>query len=270
MLSEIVGYRSGLALSTMKMRKLLAEDAEGEHAWPRRPEDGMRVRAEDFEQTVRFLLYRLGRLRTPSMLEPYRWLHAMMKDPKRSRMVPDLIRWLGDATQERRPGAPIDLRPVFEKAADAYGYAGFQMAKEFYDEAIEHMHGSTFGKFRAIEWKDIVELDALFKNENLVTDGEFFDQRFIDYLHRNFGDITKIHWRQFERLTAEYFAKEGFRVKLSPGRKDNGIDVRVWRDGGTAPTIMIQCKRQKDDVEQVVLKALYADLSTREQRAASS
>lgn len=49
-LSEIVGHRSGLALSVMKMRKLLASDGEGAHAWPRRMEDGMRVRAEEFEQ----------------------------------------------------------------------------------------------------------------------------------------------------------------------------------------------------------------------------
>lgn len=259
-LSEIVGYRSGLALSVMKMRKLLASDGEGAHAWPRMMEDGMRVRAEEFEQTVRFLLYTLGRLRSPSMFGPYQWLHALMKNPKQSHMVPDLIRWLGEAGQKSRHGEPLDLAPVFEKATEKYGHSGLQMVKEFYGEAMEHVQGSPFGNFRAIEWKDVVDLEALFKSENLVTHGEFFDQRFIDYLHRNFGDITRIHWRQFERLTAEYFAKEGFRVKLGSGRRDNGIDVRVWRDEETAPTIVIQCKRQKADVEQVVLKALYADL----------
>jgi restriction system protein len=46
-------------------------------------------------------------------------------------------------------------------------------------------------------------------------------------------------------------------------RDDGNIDVRVWpRDADRArpPTILIQCKRQKQKVGKVVIKALYADI----------
>ena len=73
-----------------------------------------------------------------------------------------------------------------------------------------------------------------------------------------------MHWRKFEELTAEYFQKQGFNVELGPGTNDDGVDVRVWKPtqdrNNEAPHIIIQCKRQKHNVEKVVVKGLYADM----------
>jgi restriction system protein len=73
-----------------------------------------------------------------------------------------------------------------------------------------------------------------------------------------------MHWRKFEELTAEYFKREGFNVELGPGSNDDGIDVRVWTPtqdmASDPPHMIIQCKRQKDKVEKVVVKGLYADV----------
>lgn len=113
-----------------------------------------------------------------------------------------------------------------------------------------------------MEWKDQIELKQLFEGELLNSAyGSFFDQRYIDFLHRNFEKIDAVHWRKFEHLTAEFLDREGYEVALGPGRGDDGVDVRAWlKDSREAPHIIVQCKRQKDAVPKVVLKALYADL----------
>jgi restriction system protein len=70
-----------------------------------------------------------------------------------------------------------------------------------------------------------------------------------------------MQWRKFEGLAGEY--REGYRVEMGSGRADGGVDLRVWRDvqaGDIAPTILVQCKRQKAKVPQVVVKALDADV----------
>ena len=93
--------------------------------------------------------------------------------------------------------------------------------------------------------------------------GNFFDQRFIDYLYQNFDDIDKMNWRKFEGLTAEFFKREGFHVNIGAGRNDDSIDARVYsteEDTGKPPLILIQCKRQKEKVEKVIVKALWADI----------
>jgi restriction system protein len=108
-------------------------------------------------------------------------------------------------------------------------------------------------------------LEDLFRSESLTTFyGTFFDQRFIDYLAREFEAIDRINWRKFEGLVGEYFHREGFVVTLGPGRGDEGVDARIWpKDADAAsrpPAMLVQCKRQQENVSKVVLKALYADV----------
>ena len=74
-----------------------------------------------------------------------------------------------------------------------------------------------------------------------------------------------MYWRNFERLTAEYFDRNGYAVTLGPGSKDGGVDIRLWpkdSDKTLPPLMLIQCKRYKQgslvDVEYV--KALWSDV----------
>src|SRR5215469_15428235 len=63
--------------------------------------------------------------------------------------------------------------------------------------------------------------------------------------------MAHIHWRNFERLTTEFFRRQGYEVDLRTGTKDGGLDVRVWtdRDSRTRSLLMlIQCKRHKEVV----------------------
>ena len=52
-----------------------------------------------------------------------------------------------------------------------------------------------------------------------------------------------------------------YEVELGSGRNDDNVDIRAWADGSVGPpTILIQCKREKNKVGKVVVNALYADI----------
>lgn len=116
-------------------------------------------------------------------------------------------------------------------------------------------------------WDGAIPLTKLFKGESIPDDPELYlDQRFIDYLSARGEDIERIHWRNFERLCAEFFKRHGFTVELGPGTKDGGIDVRVWPHGseGVGPALLlIQCKRHSSSNQVGVqwIKALWADVA---------
>ena len=127
---------------------------------------------------------------------------------------------------------------------------------------------------RSVRWFQVEEvntswaipLGALFNAENIPPDPDtYLDQRYIDFLAKNSEDLHRIHWRNFERLTAEFFRVKGFRVELGPGGDDGGIDIRVWNEGADKsgpPLLVIQCKRYKDtnDVEIETVKAFWTDV----------
>lgn len=103
-----------------------------------------------------------------------------------------------------------------------------------------------------------IKLDELFKREEANSEiGNFFDQRYIDYLYKNFNDLSKIHWRKFEELTAEFFERQGYSVTLGTGRKDGGIDIKIRKDN---QLIIVQCKRWRDAVGVQTIKALDSDI----------
>ncbi|WP_203816022.1 restriction endonuclease [Paractinoplanes ferrugineus] len=119
------------------------------------------------------------------------------------------------------------------------------------------------------EGPEAVSLAHLFQRGEATTQVQkFFDQRFINYLAANWHDAERIHWRQFERLVAEYFDRTGYQVELGPGSNDDGVDIRAWPEEGNRnvpPLIIVQCKRQRAKVPKVVVKALWADMQ--EERA---
>lgn len=109
------------------------------------------------------------------------------------------------------------------------------------------------------KWDGIIKLSDLFESEKLPEIKDcYFDQRYIDYLAKNLTDLNKINWRQFEGMTAEYFKKLRFEVKIGKGRNDGGIDILAI-DKSTNTSIIIQCKRYSKDVKIESVKALYFD-----------
>jgi restriction system protein len=271
MVSEFVGFKTGVALSRDRMAELLADSIEAEGFFEVDDESPIRIRSEELEAIVHELLFRLGNTPTPHRVHPgialfHRYRKSRTKLQAALSVLEEWKVFLPEAAQKARAvGKPtINPTPFLEATLERHGYIGARVAIELFEDFNTMMLQSPWNEIRTREWKDVAALEGLFRSESLETYyGQFFDQRFIDYLARNFEDIDRINWRKFEGLVGEYFHRDGFHVKLGPGRNDEGIDARVWPKEGDVdrpPAILVQCKRQKETIEKVVVKALYADV----------
>lgn len=264
--SELVGYKTGLALS----RKELLKHAKGDGTELFGGRDTIiRIRSEAVEEVFCRILYEVGHISTPSAA-PFHIVqfHKYKNGPKYemfNALSEEFVKMLQENLDALPPRKSIDPTAFIEASGNRFGIDGLVMAKEFLDGLIEDQEKSPWSKIRYTDWSDTTELSGLFESESLEAQyGEFFDQRFINYLSANFDSIGEINWRKFEGLTAEFFHREGFDVEMGAGRNDDNIDVRLWprdqRRKGQPPAILVQCKRQKEKVGKVVVKALYADI----------
>lgn len=268
LLADYAGYKAGLALTREQLRHHLpdCEALDGED------NAVVRVRHEELERLVCDLLFAVGTISRPSGLDPCMALHLKYhRNPYHSAIVQSLGDELFNCTMRAASdaatvGKPIDITPIAERLVHVHGRDGLLIFQEFEALLSEHIHGSFASAFRHTEWKNLEALAGLFDSESLEpAHGTFLDQRFIDYLQRNDFALGQMNWRKFEGLAGEYFVREGFRVEMGKGRGDGGVDLRAWREdaneqGSSPSTVSVQCKRQKDKVEQVVVKALYADV----------
>ena len=258
--SETVGYKSGLTLTRQDLISHAEEDDRDLFEGP--DDDELPIWSEEFEELITGFLYAVGNIRSPHVLHP---VVAIFKRFKRDREARELVSPVLDLIPETVvpvPDKPVDLGPFVSAALDKYGPVGFKIAME-YVKAIElFIHVNPWSAFRQRNWKDAAELKDLFESESLQTQyGRFLDQRYIDYLAQNIDLIGEINWRKFEGLTAEFFGREGYHVELGPGRNDDGIDVRLWRDTNDGPpTLLVQSKRQQDKIDKMVVKSLFADV----------
>lgn len=258
--SETVGYKSGLTLTREDLISHAGEDDKD--LFEGSDDDELPIRSEEFEELIAGFLYAVGNIRSPHILHP---VVAIFKRFKRDREARDLVSPVLDLIPETVvpvPDKPVDLGPFVGAALDKYGPIGFKIAME-YVKAIElFIHVNPWSAFRQRNWKDATELKDLFESESLETQyGRFLDQRYIDYFAQNIDLIGKINWRKFEALTAEFFGRDGYHVELGPGRDDDGIDVRMWLDKSDGPpTVLVQCKRQQDKIDKMVVKSLFADV----------
>lgn len=275
-LQEIVGFKGGLAVTMARIDELVRAAPEHIRAmWPQPATLPTRIQAEDFQELVSWLLFRLGTL--PSHL-PTAHERLMIEEADAppelrptyqlvmSALVEEITRQtLARVRRGENPFAnpqPLDMTGWVDRCFSAGGRAAFDLALRVLGYVKHDSIAFAWNRVRRIEWQDEATLDDLFHDAGIdPVHGRFFDQRYIDYLSANSVEIGAIHWRQFERLTAEFFERQGYKVDLGPGTGDGGVDVRVWRkDSDGPPLILIQCKRWKDVVQQVHVKALYADV----------
>ena len=236
-LSDVVGSKSGLALNERDLRALLAreEDERFVEYLAMQEDDWVRIESVVYEDMVECLLYSVGRLeRRHNPLLGGDLYRKYRNDAKTLELVYKISdeftefmdRVLDDPSLGR--GHKIDVSPFVRKCFETYGRQGFEIAHNLVNSYAVMLEIKS-AHFPAVsEWEDEAELEELFRSEGLETlYGSFFDQRYIDYLHRNFEDIDRVNWRKFEGLTGEYFDRQGFRVEMGPGRGDDGVDVRV-------------------------------------------
>lgn len=262
-LSEDSGVRSGFALSEADMLGHLPAD---HHLRERLISDEvLRLGSEDYAEAVGDLLFALGATAEPGMPTLGMRMMALLQRDWRS-----LFRLDEMMTIEAVASHYLRLR----NRNDSQQAAIFAELKAMVDdkagvlealvEAMTQHLAFNPHYTRDVANADMVALSALFASEQLPADGaQYFDQRFINYLSSQPKKLGDIHWRQFEGLTAEWFQRNGYDVELGPGRNDGSVDLRLWHRGaqpGAPPAVIVQCKRQKQKVERVVVKALYADM----------
>ena len=274
-LSETIGYKSGLTLSKNEISERLPEYND---IWDGDDNDGLGIRSEVFADMVVKLLHKVGNIPSPKSpsigLELYK---KYVDNPKHQALLVEIIDLFSKVVPEiqkvqQNKGEPFTLDPFMELVLEKYGKGiPIRIALDYIESLQFAAYIDPWSDVRYVSWKDTLELSHLFKSESLSTYyGNFFDQRFIDYLYQNFDDIDRMNWRQFEGLTAEFYDREGFYVNIGPGRDDGGIDARVWpneRDSEKPPLILIQCKRQKERIGKVIVKALWADIQAENARS---
>ncbi len=276
-LSDFVGTNSGLALTKRHIGEMLGRDEQFEQYYEVDDDSMLRIRSEVFEFMAEHLLFCVGRLERRDNLFPMIGVfHKHKHNKRKSSIAIEINRLWVDFMKEQlarkdlKRGDKIDPTKFMLQCLRKYGRFGLQVADEIVTGSIiRQTISAIYGNIPSMsEWDNIIELQELFDNEGLSPMyGTFFDQRYIDFLNRNFDTIDKINWRKFEGLTAEYFDRLGFGVDIGPGRNDDGVDVRVWPSAeakDAPPAIIVQCKRQKQQISKVVVKALYADVVSME------
>ena len=271
-LSETVGYKSGLALSLDAMCDHLADT---EYADQLRESElyTIRLRSEDYEHLFYKLLHRIGYTdeeydgdRTGARL--FHKYRGTEKEKTNERVAELFLEYWPRLMEEtvNIGRTSIDPTPFLRACTRELGQVGLEIAIERLKVINRGLMLNPHSGLRYTEWRNVEQLDTLFSDRGSEPEhGKFIDQRFINYLSANPEKISAMHWRKFEQLTAEYFDRSGYRVELGPGQNDDGIDVRLWKeeDGNghsDFPHCIVQCKRQKQKIEKVVIKGLYADI----------
>lgn len=285
-LTELVGRRLGLAVSHMDLRTAARKFGYGRHI-PDPRDRAVMVNAREVEFTAYALLEYFGlrgaSLGQQSLAEAAHLFHgaAARKMGAPAPSDDDLgsteaVRLLWEEIGKPALGdwvnlgswRPRNLEINREQQRRLLGIAREQdreLAMIAVLKALSHMQEiDLYSKFRECTWTDLLSLTELFSSESaLASHGQFFDQRFVNFLASNYEEIGLINWRKFEALTAEYFHRAGFDVDLGPGRGDDGVDIRLWEKGSDrdpASLIIVQCKRERRKIEKVVVKALAADV----------
>ena len=269
-LGELVGYKAGLALTREELAEHLVDTPDIRDMVLDVEDRLVHLRSEVYAEAAMGLLYQVGNLPTANPLPPVAAVYRQFEhDPTHNKVLEKVItrciELLNDEIANTPQEPPLDPLPILETIEPEFGGPGLDIAFELIDALRLQLHASPWVPQRWFDWDDTVQLRDLFQSESLETQcGKFFDQRFVDYLARDFRRIDNINWRKFEGLTGEFFERAGFKVEMGPGRGDGGVDVRIWApedDVGKPPLILVQCKRQQEKVSQVIVKALWADVS---------
>lgn len=269
-LSDFIGSKSGLALTQSRIIKIFDDDGRFTEFLDLVDDAPVRIDSVTYKEMVELLLHSVGRLEKlvnhPPMVSLLQKFGRDKETLSKAANIGELFLAFhkGLDLNSMPKGSQIDPSPFLKAATEAYGRLGLDMAYEFLAsiEVQQELQDAYFPS--TTRWQSVIDLEPLFKSEGLSEQhGTYLDQRYIDYISRNFDQIDEMNWRKFEALTAEYFSRNGFEVDLGPGRNDGGVDVRIWPSKDQThlpPTVIVQCKRQKKKVGKVVVKALYTDV----------
>ncbi|CNF88490.1 MULTISPECIES: restriction endonuclease [Yersinia] len=268
--SDRIGYKSGLALNNREMIDLLDKNDPLIDIFKNPKEELTRIRTDHIEDAFQIMLYRLGT--TPKKFighAPTLMGIEFMNHPSKSILFQQVLMILGKTHFSKGKDSifdGFDEEQYYEDIHVKFGSEALEIARRLVMLTKESEEASPWGwlSARVTEWESPIELKELFESESLnAMYGKFIDQRYINYLANNTDQLSTMHWRKFEALTAEYFERTGYKVDIGSGRNDGGVDVRVWcpqSNPNDPPIQIIQCKRTKSKIDKVLVKSLWADV----------
>ena len=266
-LHELIGYKAGMAVSIEQMCDLLLHTSYPDDI-VNSEKHGLRIRSEDYEDLYYNILHKVGVTDKPyggiieifDLTEKHRKIYGVIFAEEIFKIYQSNI--LDENNISIKNGEKyVDPTRMIKEAERRHGVSGVAAIVELIQELDKLQKFNPHNVFRWQEWNNIVNLSDLFEQHNKVGSSHFFDQRFIDFLSVNQEKLGKIHWRKFEELIAECFLSFGYEVELGPGSNDDGVDLRVWKEcKNSSPEFIIQCKRQKEKIDKVTVKGLYADV----------
>ena len=260
--SEEIACSSGVLLTDDNIKTLSVRYDIEDFRRLERTERETRMRAEEFEQAVLDIRKAIGNLPDAKMgqfvlLDVVRALHDKGTDTTK---IGEAYITVSKSGKHKSIG-----KEAMEEIISISGQNPLHVL-EFLGAFGEMQRRQLFHYRRvtAKNWDGAISLDRLFQGEHIPDDPSvYLDQRYIDYLAKNDEEMGRIHWRNFERLTTEFFRRQEYEVDLGKGTKDGGVDVRVWTDKDSKngpPLMLIQCKRYKGVVGIETVKAFWSDV----------
>jgi restriction system protein len=197
-IGEIVGYKSGLAITRSELAMLVPSAYVP--LWRGKLDAIIRVRPEEIGEIVGSALHSVGNTPTASVIFPgIRQWHKYRNDPISRAVVVEILGLLPVFLEKAREaaisgGRKIDPTPFLDDAEKIHGAKGREIALELLKDLELYQHQDPFSDFRRVAWRDLAELQDLFSSESLDTFyGTFIDQRYIDYLAKNFKAVDGIN-----------------------------------------------------------------------------
>ncbi|MEV7924301.1 restriction endonuclease [Kitasatospora sp. NPDC088779] len=265
-MSEFVGFKLGLTVSAEQLAQAVRTHGALE-LWPDDLEVTYRYRSEAMEYLGHTLLTAFGDPDAADVRDSPLAIAPLLKEFADFGDLDEALKFVMNGLPElplNDQGDALDPAPLLEEVSRRWGVDGVAVALRLMGTVNARLTSNLWTRVRRTEHSSRVDLRDLFDSESLPLPlGVFIDQRFIDYLDANTKELACMHWRQFEGLVAEKLRREGLKVGLGPGRADEGVDVRAWDPDAPADApavLLVQCKRTRQKIERVVVKALAADV----------
>jgi len=262
-IQEIVTFKSGIFLDYNQIREYM-KDANTllcDLVLKSKAHTLHRFRPEELQEIVNKIRVNLGELEDDS---PLLISKAITQYPEYADEIGAVVNVLLPCLMihEKKYGAEMPLGREFVRLLEKEANVNRQVCDIVFNSLVKVLNRSISYDQTIKVWDGVVKLSDLFNSElESVPVNNYFDQRFIDFLSKNTDSLYRIHWRKFEELTAEFFERIGFDVKIGPGRGDGGVDVYATHIP-TSQVLIIQCKRhsKNNEVEVNDVKALYFDI----------
>ena len=205
--SEEIACSSGVLLTDDNIKTLSVRYDIEDFRRLERTERETRMRAEEFEQAVLDIRKAIGNLPDAKMgqfvlLDVVRALHDKGTDTTK---IGEAYITVSKSGKHKSIG-----KEAMEEIISISGQNPLHVL-EFLGAFGEMQRRQLFHYRRvtAKNWDGAISLDRLFQGEHIPDDPSvYLDQRYIDYLAKNNEEMGRIHWRNFERLTTEFFRRQ--------------------------------------------------------------